>query len=231
MRFGGVPKIDSPIKSAGPQVFRGHGVRQPDAVFGSKERDPVPPHPTGFDDQDYRLPSTLTDLASRFQIGGQVDVLTASPYQPRRLDRIQELGDSPVVQQLGRLNRLEPQIDLDGMPLVGPNSLTIWTDGEPLLVVLADNTFQQWAGQLLASTIRGGQQHVDRDPALVIQGDVDRLRLVSQHQAQEFAGGDQFAVHLRTVNKNGQTALKVFAERPSHGFHGDSIGRLDKSSC
>jgi len=67
-----------------------------------------------------------------------VDVLTASPDQPRRSDRIQELRDGSVVQQFRRLNRLEPQIDLKEIIMVRPNSLAVWTDGEPLLVVLAE---------------------------------------------------------------------------------------------
>lgn len=67
-----------------------------------------------------------------------MDVLTASPDQPRRSDRIQELRDGSVVQQFRRLNRLEPQIDLKEIIMVRPNSLAVWTDGEPLLVVLAE---------------------------------------------------------------------------------------------
>ena len=47
-------------------------------------------------------------------------------------------------------------------------SLAIRTDGKPLLVVLADDSFQQRAGQLSTGPIRGGQQVVDFDPALLV---------------------------------------------------------------
>ncbi len=84
-----------------------------------------------------------------------------------------------VVKQFRRLDRLQPQINVVGVPLIRPNPGAIRTDGESLLVVFADHTIQQRASQLLARTIHGDQQIVDSYPALLIQRDPDRFWVVS----------------------------------------------------
>lgn len=91
-------------------------------------------------------------------------MLPSSTVEVRCPDRVQELGYGPVVQQFGRLNRLQPKIDLHGMALAGADSSTCGqsraTSGclsiSPYVVryILCTNRVSKWGMLLIIDEVK-----------------------------------------------------------------------------
>ncbi len=103
---------------------------------------------------------------------------------------LEERLDRAVIEKLRRLDRFESEIDRYRMPLAGPDTPPVLTEGKPLLVVLGHNPLQQLTRKPLPMALRSGQQHLDVDPAVFIERDADAVGTMPQHVAEKLAGLD-----------------------------------------
>lgn len=66
------------------------------------------------------------------------------------------------------------KVDLDGVPLVGPNPVTVFREEETLLVVGCDDVLELIAGGFPSMSGELFEKLVDVNPALGIEGDSNR---------------------------------------------------------
>ena len=83
---------------------------------------------------------------------------------------------------------LQLDVHWDGMALIGPNQRMVSVEGIPLLLVGPDDLFQRFHVDLIAGrTVDPGKQRSDICPAVLIEGDPDGLRLMTENEGYEFA--------------------------------------------
>src|SRR5262245_10611880 len=114
--------------------LRWYGGRQPYAVLGDEEIEAGGPHAARGHPQYHRLAVAPSDRGGRGGIDRQVDVPAAARLQSLGADRGQVGFRRAVEQHLRRLARIEPQIDVDGVALVGPNAVTRGVARQAVLV-------------------------------------------------------------------------------------------------
>ena len=98
--------------------------------------------------------------------------------QPFGADRVQGMGDSPVVEVRGRLGRGQSEVHGDGVALVRPDAVAV--HAEAPFVVGRDDMVELAAGEGESLPGRRPQEIVDPDPALGVERDADALRLVPE---------------------------------------------------
>jgi hypothetical protein len=81
------------------------------------------------------------------------------------------------------------------MTLTGANAQPVIAEAKTLLVILIDHPLEQGACQGDAGLVDSGQQLIHRHPTSAIQRNADVLRLVAQHQTQQFARWYKCFVH------------------------------------
>lgn len=117
-----------------------------------------------------------------------MNVVTLHLFQPLASDGINKPFGGAVPEKLRRLGWLELKLDLDRVPLVGSNERPVITKCEPLFVVFSHDRFQFFTRKWSFVFGQCGQEIFDRDPSRIIQLDANRFRLVTQDEAEEFAG-------------------------------------------
>jgi hypothetical protein len=97
------------------------------------------------------------------------------------------------------------------MAIVGPNSLTILTEGKPLLVVVIHHPLKQIFVQRDASLICFKQQLINLCPPALIECQPDSLRPMAKHQTQKFTDPNELSIQsfpsLRTNEEGTETTF------------------------
>ena len=171
------------------------GIPEPDAIRGPKEGLAPRPHLTRAHGEHNGPAMALPDLAGRGRIGRQVHMLAAAGLQALGADCV-DAGCSSAMKQDGRwLGGLQSEVDLDRMALVSPDAPARSVERKPLLVARRDDLEDRLARQRHAVCPGPRDQFVDIGPALLVEHKADALRLMPQHQAQEFAHPDRILRH------------------------------------
>lgn len=111
-----------------------------------------------------------------------MDILTVLRKQAVCLDAVEEAGCSTVIEKLWWFDRFEPEINSDGMPLIGTNEQAVVGYDEPLLVIGGDD-FMQHAE--IKRNIRFCDQLFNTGPSFGVKIEVDGIRLMTQDIAEE----------------------------------------------
>jgi phosphatidylglycerophosphatase C len=93
-----------------------------------------------------------------------------------------------VIEDLGRLALLEPEIDLDGVPLIGAQSRAL--EREALLVARRDDLFELRARDRLSARRETVQHRIDIGPARVVEPDAERGGIVPQGIREQLRQAD-----------------------------------------
>ena len=139
---------------------------------------------------------SAADAPRRLDVQRQVYVVPRHPPQTLAQDRRHRLLAGPVIQRRrhpGR--RLELQVDLDAVPLVGPDLPPVLAEGKALLVAARDDRHQIRPRDRHTLAGAGRQQRVDLDPSTRPQHEADARRIVAQVLAQELADTYEVAGH------------------------------------
>src|SRR5262249_21144248 len=94
-------------------------------------------------------------------------------------------GSGAVIQDVRRLARLQLQIDLDRVPLVGPDARPGVVEGESPLVVLLDDFLELIERQWSAGPHAAGEQVLYQHPPAGPESQPQVLRGVPQVTAEE----------------------------------------------
>jgi hypothetical protein len=117
-----------------------------------------------------------------------MDVKTALGEESLGIDRWHILLSRPVPQIIRWDFLFQFDINWDGMALVGANQGMVSVEGIPLLLVGPDDLFQRFHVDLVAGrAVDPGEQRADICPAVLIEGDPDGIRLMTENEGYEFA--------------------------------------------
>ena len=138
---------------------------------------------------------------ARFDGCRQVDMLSGLRQQARFTDRRQKPGRRPVVEKLWRVAFWQIQLNLYRMPLIRPDTQSIFAKCKALLVIGEYNFVQRFADNRATMLRRGDEQFLDVNPPAFIQSHANRFGLVAQHQAQELTGSDRLFFHCAQTDR------------------------------
>ena len=124
--------LASPLDQVPGNRARRDVLGEPDPICRSVELLAVPVERRRVDPQNHRTTASFADLGCGGDICAQVHMGSASRNQPLRHDRVDELLDRAMPKHIGRYERLEVEVNIDGMTLCGPNPAI--DQLEPLLV-------------------------------------------------------------------------------------------------
>jgi hypothetical protein len=90
-----------------------------------------------------------------------------------------------VKERRWRDDRREPEIDIDGMPLVRADAITFRRQREALLVTRRDEVFELFGADLaLPTRAKAGEDGLDRRPSGAIELEAERSWLMPEREAQ-----------------------------------------------
>ena len=102
-------------------------------------------------------------------------------------DRVEETCDCSVEERVRRRLGLQPEINPNAVPLVGPDAQAVVAEGESLLVVGRDNRRDLIACEDVALLLGSGDEGVDFAPPGAVERDRGFAGLVTEHEAEESA--------------------------------------------
>lgn len=114
-----------------------------------------------------------------------MDVCPRAAKKSLAPDGVEEAGDGSVKQDLGRLPRREPEVDVNGVSLVRTDPRAIGREGEALLVARRHDVLQLLLCQRLVLRGEPAEQCLDIGPSRMIELDPERGWLVTKGQAEE----------------------------------------------
>jgi len=76
------------------------------------------------------------------------------------------------------------KIDVDGVSLIGTDSLTVIGEAKAWFVTLGDDLFKKGVVDLLAISDHASEEFVHLGPAFGIQSEIDRAGIVPEDEAQ-----------------------------------------------
>ncbi len=111
---------------------------------------------------------TSPDSSRRLSITRQMNVPASARRQPLPPDRVEEADGGPVIEDTRRGDRGQVQADQDRMSVTSADALAVWTEREPLLVVLFDDPVEQVPGEGDTRLIGLAQHIVSFGPARIL---------------------------------------------------------------
>jgi len=146
-------------------------------------------HLPGSDPQDGYRTAPGTHFPGGVQIRGKMDIETPSFYQPPLQDRREKALRCSMVEFFGRDSGFQFEVNGDGMSLAGPDLKPIRTEMKPLLFVCFHDSKQLNPVDFQAFPAAPDQEAIDIRPSLGIQIQPDRLRFMTEDQAEELSVG------------------------------------------
>jgi len=141
----------------------------------------------GVDFKDVWFAMSLTHAMGRRFVEGEMDLLTRPRLESLLKDCFHKSRCGPVIQHGRRLFGQQPEFNRHGMPLGCPNAQPICRDRKSFLVAGLDDVEQLCPAELRAGDMGLIDQLLDIGPTLGIQFKPDRIRFVTQDEAQELA--------------------------------------------
>src|SRR5262245_46688858 len=163
-----------------------HRTREPHGAGRAHELEAGRPHAARRHAQHDRMPTPSPNGCGRAGICRQVHVLAHAGDQPFGLDGHHRCRRGPMAQDRRRLARLDPEVDRNGVAVVGPDAAR-GVAGETLLVARLGNVEDKTARKRHPMRSGALDELVDIYPALGIEREADALWLMPQNAAQESA--------------------------------------------
>lgn len=182
-------------------VLRRHVLGKPHAVGRNAEFETIGRHPGGVRSQNNRLAAALAYFGRRLKVGREVHVVAVHLLQALGADHIEEAFDRSMEEHFRRIGLGQLQVDFGRMPLIGPNALARLVQSKPPLVIFRNDLLEFLTAERKADLCCAGQQVGYANPAARRQTQPQRLGLVPQMLAQEFADRDESFVHRLPVRK------------------------------
>jgi hypothetical protein len=168
------------------QIDHWHVLGQPDAVRGSIKLQSIMLHLRGIDYQHDRFAMPTTHFDDGGFIDREMHVLSSFRDQALLSNAVEETPRGVVIQPIRWRQWFEIQINRNQVTLTGPNTQPIFAKRITLLVVFGDDLPQQIKREWHSSgALRSADQVIDRCPASDIEREVNDLRFVPQHEADE----------------------------------------------
>jgi hypothetical protein len=124
-----------------------------------------------------------------------VHVLARAPDETGRPDRGEVRHGGSVKEELRRLPRGQPEIDLHRVPLIGADAETILGEPVTLLVAGANDLPDHLFAQRVSAARRETHDVRHHRPALSVELEPDEIRPMSEEEAQELARADEGILH------------------------------------
>lgn len=144
-----------------------------------------------------------------------MDVVTLSLDQALGEDRVEETGRGAVIEERGRFDRLQAQVDADAVALAGADPGARRVERVSLLVVGPDQLLEIVPTERAEAGADGGEHVLDRRPAFGIQSQASSLRLVAEDECQEFA--DLLQRRTRSIFAASHSSIALKADLPRGG--------------
>ena len=154
-------------------------------------------HGIGSDFQDDRDAVSLTDGVGGADVRTEVDVLAGHALQAFTFDHFDKARRGAVVEDLWGDFLGELEIDVDGVSLVGADSLAVFGEAEALLAVFGDDFVESCEVDGFGLFGKTSEEFINVRPALVIESESDGTRIVPEDEAQSPADLDVILVHAQ----------------------------------
>lgn len=162
-------------------------IRKPHVVIRSVKPVTILEHFAGSHLKNGGLPIPLAHRRGGFDLRAEMNVVPVPFFQSCFQDRGNSILSGAMIQNRWWLLRFIAQVDLNRMPLACPDPGVIVTESKPAFVIRAYDVGQDLPADVKLMFAHAFDQDIHIRPALRVQFDMDRLRLVSQHKAQKLA--------------------------------------------
>jgi hypothetical protein len=152
-------------------------------------------HQPGLDSQHNWAAMTPSNFRRRLNVRRQMNMMTPAFDQPLLFDRSQKSFSRSVVKNFRRDGRGVSQLDLDRMPLIGPDPKAVITERKSLLVVTDDDILKFFKREFNPMCARRFDQSLYGHPAGFVGFETDLFGLMPQHKAEKFADPDCSFAH------------------------------------
>src|SRR5882724_6419297 len=141
----------------------------------------------------------LPNLRRGGNVKREMHMLPVARMESRSTNRRHKPRRSPMVEHLGLCCGWQGKVNDNRMPLIRPNTLSIVTEREPLLVILSHNLLQQWAREPVPPAVGETDEFLNVGPSVLVQGQADLLWFMAQDKAEELADLYDISHHPSSV--------------------------------